>query len=125
MIAEGDYFEGKKQGDWKYYHYKYDKVSPLYNYSGKLRQVSHYDQGVLNGKTTVYSYADDIPIPCDLKVYPDKTPLDTCYKEIIVKSPATYYYKDDVLHGPIEFRDSANVITRKGIYVNGEMHGPF
>ncbi len=125
LISEGKYYNDEMEGEWKFYHDRYSEVDNAESYTGKLYKISHYDKGKKNGKSIQYSYLEETPVKCDLTRFPDKTPLDTCYRTKVVSEPSTGYYKDDLLHGPFEVRDSGDVVITKGVYVNDERHGLF
>lgn len=113
---EGEYTNGLKTGEWKSYHTTWadDKGGGL-PYSKELYLVENYSNDKLNGKSTRYSYLEEKKFPCS-ELSDDGNPLDTCTQTSYHKIFETSFYKDDVLHGPYELRDSANTIVSKGLF---------
>lgn len=123
VIEEGNYLNDTKHGEWRYYLGKYvtsdGKDLP---YSGKLFQIENYLSGQKNGRSERLAYLIQAPIPCDTSIG-TVNPLDTCYSLDYQKVREITYYKNDLLHGPLEWRDEAGMLTRKGEYRMGKMEG--
>lgn len=123
LRSQGKYYNGLKTGEWKYYYTNLsdDSGSP-YPYSTELYLIQNYSMGKKNGKSTRFSYLENVSYPCN-EVYPDKSELDTCYRLDYQKVSEISYYKDDKLNGPFEARDSINQIISKGSFIDDKMDG--
>lgn len=123
LISEGRYFDDLKNGSWKYYFSKINNwKGETQPFSNKLYLVETYDKGVLDGRSMRYYAVEEKRIPCN-EYYEDKNPLDTCTYRKYSKIKVTMYYKDDVLHGPYEYRDSLGNLITQGNFVNDKSHG--
>ncbi len=124
LIKEGAYFNDLEDGEWKYY---FEKMTELKNkplpYSEKLFLIENYLNGKKNGKEVRYWYVEEKQIPCDTTGNKNANPLDTCTTSIYHSTNEIAYYKNDVLHGPFEVKDSNNITTFKGNYINGIKEG--
>ncbi|MDO8368094.1 MAG: hypothetical protein Q7T20_14930 [Saprospiraceae bacterium] len=123
LVEEGNYSNDLKYGEWRYYFGKYatsdGKELP---YSGKLFLIENYLSGLKNGRSERLAYLIQAIIPCDTSIG-TVNPLDTCYSIEYQKVREITYYKNDLLHGPLEWRDEAGTLTRKGEYRMGKMEG--
>jgi antitoxin component YwqK of YwqJK toxin-antitoxin module len=86
-------------------------------YSKQLFLVQNYSNGKLDGKSTRYSSLNEEEYPCSEKDE-NKNPLDTCKRFVYKKDLQTSFYKNDILDGPFELRDSLKNIIAKGNFKN-------
>ena len=118
LIGESYYANNSPNGEWKYY---YSNISnndgKPEEYSKKIFLVENYSNGKLNGKSTRFSFLEDIKYPCN-ELDENGIKLDSCVKKIFHKFLETSYYKDDELHGMYELRDSIGQLVSKGKYFN-------
>jgi len=121
LRSEGRFSNGKETGEWKYYYTSWsDENIPFFR---QFILVQNYQNGVLEGKSTRYSYSEMNEYPLYIEsdtsknsevneylLYSDtsKNSLDT-FKHIVYKKVIeTSYYKNGKLNGPFELRDSLN-----------------
>ena len=65
LREEGNYINGLKIGEWKYYYPPFKDIltmEEIASYSHQLYLTQIYDKGMLNGKSTRYSYLDNTQI---------------------------------------------------------------
>lgn len=119
VITEGQFFDDKMHGEWRYYYPKYVDIngSPI-EYSGKLYLIENYLNGLQNGKTERFSFLEKTPIMCDTSIG-TVNPLDTCFKMNWIKRHDLIYFKNNSYHGPVELIDSLGILV-KGNYINGK-----
>ncbi|WP_310992361.1 toxin-antitoxin system YwqK family antitoxin [Aequorivita marina] len=111
LVSEGK-MQGKNRiGEWVYYHEK----------SKNVMTREHYENGKLQGKTTVY--------------YPNgKITEETTYKNGLKNGEDNYFspegvllkqliYKNDELHGDAVYYDAHGNVSISGSYKNGKKHG--
>lgn len=123
LVEEGRYIEDKKDGEWKYYYTSFsDYQGNKLPYSGKLYLKRNYKAGILNGRSELYSTLTKNRVMCDTTIG-TVSPLDTCYKLALVQRYELSYYKNGLLHGPVEVRDSAKNILISGTYIHGNREG--
>ncbi len=124
LIKEGRYYNNLESGEWKYYFENYvdDKNKPL-TYSGKLFLIENYENGKKSGKTTRYASLERKEVPCDTAGNSNVNPLDTCHQMVYQKLFQTAYYKNDELYGPFEEKDSTGVTISKGNFIFGKRDG--
>lgn len=124
LIKEGEYYDDLETGEWKYYFENYidEKSKPL-PYSGKLFLIENYENGQKNGKETRFAFLERKEVSCDTTGNDSINPLDTCHKKIFQKIYQTAYFKNDVLHGPFEQKDSSGITIFKGNFINGKKDG--
>ncbi len=124
LRSEGSYYEDEKSGEWKYY---YDNIVEKNNksasYSKELYLVENYENGKLNGKVTRFSYLERKPVLCDTAEYKNANPIDTCYKMDYQKVLEVCYYKQDELYGPFERKDAKGKTELKGNLISNEKEG--
>jgi len=123
LREEGRFENGEKIGEWKHYYTSWvdDKGNSL-PYSKQLFLVQNYANGVLDGKSTRYSYLNEEEYPCT-ETDENKNPLDTCIRYVYQKVLETSFYKNGKLNGPFEVRDSSNNIIAKGNFKNDNKDG--
>ncbi|MDR0606549.1 MAG: hypothetical protein LBG80_19940 [Bacteroidales bacterium] len=146
LKSEGRFLNGQETGEWKYYYIssldiveKGKTQKTLYSeqviliqiegekmqktpYSEQLFLIQNYSNGKLNGKSTRFSYLEEEKYPCS-ENDDSKSSLDTCKKFVYQKVHEIAFYKDDILNGAFELRDSTNSIIAKGFYKNGLRDG--
>ncbi len=120
---EGAFKNGEKNGEWKYRYadildYKKNKMSC----SNELFLIENYIDGKLDGKTTKYSLLVQEEISCS-EIDSNRNPLDTCIILTNKKILEISFYKNGILHGPYELKDSSNQTIRKGLYKNNLKEG--
>lgn len=124
LIKEGQYYDDLQSGEWRYY---FETTSDNQNnrlpYSGKLYLIENYENGKKNGKESRFAYLDKQETTCDTTNNSNVNPLDTCYKMVYQKIQQIVYYKNDNLHGPCEQKDSSEILEFKGNFVNGIKDG--
>ena len=119
LTSEGQYLNDLEYGEWKYYFPKYiDENSNQLEYSGQLFLKENYLNGKLNGKVERFSSLEKTPILCDTSIG-TVNPLDTCFKLNWNKQYDLTYYKNGILHGPIEIRDTGGILI-KGNFILGK-----
>lgn len=123
LKSEGRYLDGKKTGEWKNYYAKLgDSDAVELPYSEKLFLIENYSKGNLDGKSTRYSYINEKIVPCS-DLDEAKTPIDTCTIDVYEEVLETTFYKNDMLNGPFEIKDSTNQTYAKGMFVDNLMDG--
>ena len=116
LTSEGRFSNGQKTGEWKYYYTSLDDGDGgNMPYSKQLYLVQNFANGKLDGKSTRFSYLEEEEFPCS-EIDNNKSLLDTCRKYVYQKVLETTYYKNDMLNGPFELRDSTNEIIAKGFF---------
>lgn len=121
--SEGMFFDGKESGEWRYYYTNYtDNEGNSIPYSKQLYLIQNFSNGILNGKSTRFSYLDKEQFPCS-EIDSSKSSLDTCSRMVYQKVLETSFYKDDKLHGQFELKDSIGTIIAKGSFRNGLKQG--
>mgnify|MGYP000872784352 CR=1 FL=1 len=114
LRSEGRYLEGEEVGEWKYYYTKWaDPNGNTLPYSGEPYQVVNYSNGILDGKSTRYSFLEEEEYPCS-EIDETRSPSDTCKRMVYRKVWETTYYKNGRLNGSYELRDSLNEVQVKG-----------
>lgn len=128
--CEGNYSNGLKSGKWIYYDFVGKASEGLYvndlkegnwtyfvtvgNRTGEILQVSNYVRGEKNGLEKRFFFIDEI----------DDTEGDevkSYYHVYPVQMTATY--KNDLLNGNYELKDSTGVLMSRGAFLNDEKHG--
>lgn len=118
LTTEGFYSDSLKTGTWKfYYDVVMDEKDIKLEHSGKLYRVSEYANDKLNGKTEIYSFINEVKIPCE------KQDEEDCFKTEIIYWNEKSNYANDEYHGPYELKDENGLIINKGIYLNGKENG--
>jgi len=118
LRSEGMFLNGEETGKWKYYYTSLvDDEGKSLPYSKHLYLIHDFSNGMLNGKSTRYSYLDKEQYPCS-ELDENKNPLDTCTKIVYRKVLETTFYKNDKLNGPFELKDSTNQTIAKGMFIN-------
>lgn len=116
LTSEGRFSNGHKSGEWNYYYTSLiDENGGNMPYSRQLYLVQNFSNGKLDGKSTRFSYLEELKFPCS-EIDNNKSSLDTCRKYVYQKVSETKYYKNDKLNGPYELRDSINEIIAKGFF---------
>jgi antitoxin component YwqK of YwqJK toxin-antitoxin module len=113
--SSGEYYRNMQTGEWKYYFSKTldDNSNPL-PWSQKLYLVQNYSNDKLNGRSERYGYLEEKKYPCPEKY--DAISSDTCSKLIFHKITEKSFYKNGLLNGSYELRDSVDNIMRKGFF---------
>jgi antitoxin component YwqK of YwqJK toxin-antitoxin module len=125
LRTEGNYNNNSEYGEWKYYYTNWSKEGGgTTEYAKKLHLTENYSNGKLNGKSMRFSYLQDKKYPCD-ELDENGVKLDSCVKQVYIKILETSYYKDNELNGDYELLDSINQIITKGKYLNGLKNGDF
>lgn len=123
LLSEGNYSDDLEHGEWRFYLEKYaDFEGKDVEYAGKLFLIENYVNGVKNGRFERLAYLDQIPVMCDTSIG-TVNPLDTCFQLRYKKVREVTYYKNGELHGPMEWSDSDGNITFKGEYRSGRKFG--
>ncbi|MBT5990000.1 MAG: hypothetical protein HOG71_04020, partial [Bacteroidetes bacterium] len=116
---KGQYSKDLKSGEWKYYYGTYsDNNDGLLPYSGKLFLIENYSNGLLNGKSTRFSFLDEEKYLCSA-AEKLKYEIDSCVRKVCIRINVISFFKDDKLDGFYELKDSNNQIIAKGTYSNG------
>lgn len=114
LVNEGKYTNDQKSGEWKYYYTNWsDGEGGILPYSKQLFLTENYLNGKLEGKSTRFSFLEKEEYPCQ-EFDEDNTPIDTCIRYIHKVVHETTFYKNGLLNGPYELRDSINEIVVKG-----------
>lgn len=123
LRSVGEYINDEKNGEWKYYFTKTvdDKGKEL-SYSGKLYLIQNFSNGKQEGKETRYAYLEEVKFPCS-KQDTNANSLDTCTKYVYHQILENSFYKNDLLNGSYEVKDSANKLISKGLYINNLKEG--
>jgi antitoxin component YwqK of YwqJK toxin-antitoxin module len=123
LRSTGEYINDEKNGEWRYYFTKMvdDKGKEL-SYSGKLYLIQNYSKGKQEGKETRFAYLEEVKFPCS-KQDTNANSLDTCSKYVYHQILENSFYKNDLLNGSYEVKDSANKLISKGIYINNLKEG--
>jgi antitoxin component YwqK of YwqJK toxin-antitoxin module len=120
---EGRFVNGLESGIWKYYYTTYANPGKGdLPYSRELFLEQTYSNGVLEGRSLRYSYLDEERMPCS-ELDETKNPLDTCKIDVYKRIRETSFYKNGVLYGPYELRDSTDLIITKGNFIEGIEEG--
>ncbi|WP_396167749.1 hypothetical protein [Flavobacterium sp.] len=123
LRSEENYNNNLESGEWKYYYPNWIKKDGKPEKNAKeLFLTQNYYNGKLNGKSTRFSYENEVRYPCD-EMDENGIKLDTCSRYVFRKILETSYFKDNELNGPYELRDSINQIISKGKYLNGLKDG--
>jgi antitoxin component YwqK of YwqJK toxin-antitoxin module len=118
LRSEGQFLSDNEIGEWKYYYTNWsDGKQGNMPYSQKLFLIQNYSNGKLDGKSTRYSYLNEEEYPCS-ENDENKNPLDTCKRYVYKKVFETSYYKNGMLNGPFEIKDSVNNTIVKGNFKN-------
>jgi antitoxin component YwqK of YwqJK toxin-antitoxin module len=118
LRSEGQFLSDNEIGEWKYYYTNWsDGKQGKMPYSQKLFLVQNFSNGKLDGKSTRYSYLNEEEYPCS-EMDENKNPLDTCKRFVYKKVLETSFYKNGMLNGPFEIRDSVNTTIVKGNFKN-------
>lgn len=125
LREEGNYVENEKNDEWKYYYANWtdDKQEPK-DYAKKLYLIQNYSKGKLKGKSTRLSFLDEVKYPCD-EIDDNGIKIDSCFKYVFRKVLETSNFDNDELNGEYELRDSINQIIVKGKYLNDLKNGDF
>ena len=118
LKSEGQFLSDNKSDEWKYYYTKWsDGKQGSMPYSQKIFLIQNYSNGKLDGKSTRYSYLNEEKYPCSEKDE-NKNASDTCTRHVFKKVLETSFYKNGMLNGPIELKDSINNLVLKGNFKN-------
>jgi antitoxin component YwqK of YwqJK toxin-antitoxin module len=105
-LSEGQYSNGLEEGKWVYY-------TPIGKRDGTVMVESNFVAGQKNGLQKRFYFID--------RVETSESSDEVYYKLLPVNEISNY--KNDIINGDYELRDSTNVLVSKGKYVNGERHG--
>jgi antitoxin component YwqK of YwqJK toxin-antitoxin module len=118
LRSEGRFSNGQETGEWNYYYTNWsDGEDGQMPYSKQLFLTQNYLNGILDGKSTRYSYLNEEEYPCS-EIDENKNPLDTCMRFVYQKVLETTFYKNDKRNGPFELRDSMNGLIAKGNFID-------
>ena len=92
-------------------------------YSNQLFLTQTFSNGILNGRYIRYSSLVEEKYLCGETGLNNVNPLDTCRELKFNKEFQSAYYKNDILHGPCETRDSNDLVTFKGSFIDGKKDG--
>lgn len=124
LLKVGQYENDVQTGQWKYYYDNYiDEKGNKLAYSRELYLIENYEDGLLHGTSTRYSYIDKMKVKCDLNLNKDVSPTDSCINSVYRKLVEVANYNSQVLNGLYEFRDSLNNTILRGKYSNGKRDG--
>lgn len=120
---EGRFVNGLETGIWKYYYTAYtNRGEGELPYSRELFLEQTYLNGIQEGRSLRYSYLDEKRMPCS-ELDETKNPLDTCKIDVYKRIRETSFYKNGVLNGPYELRDSTDLIITRGNFKEGNEEG--
>jgi antitoxin component YwqK of YwqJK toxin-antitoxin module len=120
---EGEYLNGEKNGEWKYYYTNYtNRETGSLSYSRELYLILNYKEGLLDGQSKRFSILNEEKYLCS-EDDENETTIDSCIKYVYQKIFEIQNYKNDILNGPYELRDSLNNIFASGKYKNGIKDG--
>jgi len=122
ISKEGNYIKDEKQGAWKYYiDNLIDNEKNSSSANDNLYLISNYQNGNKNGKEEQYSSIIKTQIPCD--THEKNTIEDSCYsyKRIFFKQVANY--KNGEPNGEYIYEDTSGITLIKGNYIAGEKNG--
>ena len=122
LSSEGNYLNDEKTGEWKNYYSKYTKDDKPTHYSEKLYLIENYDRDKLNGLSTRFSYLNKEKYKCS-ELDENNKPKDSCTRMVFEKVLQKANYKDNMLNGEFELRDSLNVLVAKGNFKNDKKNG--
>ena len=123
LLSEEQYLDDLKTGEWRYYvNTLFIQNSKKLSYSGKLFLIENYKMGMKNGREIRYGSLFENEVPCDTTPQ-NANPSDTCVEYVYQRMDHSMYYKNDMLHGPQELRDSLGILYSKGDFVNGKREG--
>jgi len=124
LSTEGQYSDDLKCGEWKYYFESYvEENGERLPYSGKLFKIENYYNGFKNGKTNRYAFLEEKIVPCDSIKFRKVNISDTCRKLVFHKIDEIENYKNDILNGLYELKDSVGNIVSKGVYKDNKKEG--
>lgn len=116
LISEGNYNNGKESGEWNFYTPNYVKKNGQPEpFAKKLILKFNYLNGKLQGKSERFYEMDEIRYPCE-EIDENGNKIDSCFSSTVQKIHEVAFYKDDLLDGSYELRDSINQIVLKGQY---------
>jgi antitoxin component YwqK of YwqJK toxin-antitoxin module len=122
-ISVGQYFNGKKTGEWNYYYLEEKSdVGEELPFSNKLFLTENYTNGRLNGDRKQYWKEVKIYYPCSEEEWL-LAELEMCYNSSIERMLEISSYKGGKLHGYYELKDDKENILLKGYYLNGVKDG--
>lgn len=118
LLEQGNFLLGLKEGEWKLYYSNWiHKNGSIASHSGKLYMIQNYSKGMLNGKSSRFSFLIKEPYPCSEFENPQSN-TDTCYILKYHKFYEKLFYKNDQKHGYFELLDSTESILARGYYKN-------
>ncbi|WP_299818052.1 toxin-antitoxin system YwqK family antitoxin [uncultured Pontibacter sp.] len=106
-LSEGLYINDLREGKWIYY-------TPVGVRADKVMAETNYVKGKKNGIEKSFFVIDKVEAPTGDK-------LKFYYKVYPVQEVATF--KNDLLNGSYELKDSTGVLISKGTFLNDEKHG--
>lgn len=116
LIREGGFSKGLVAGEWKYYYSSWSDGSlRSMPYSKQLYLVQNFSNGKLEGKSTQYSSLNEEKYICD-KIDENYDISDTCTRLVCYNILAMTFYKNGMLNGTYEFRDSVNDLIVSGFF---------
>jgi antitoxin component YwqK of YwqJK toxin-antitoxin module len=123
FVSEGDYFNGKKTGEWNYHYVEEENdEGEVLPFSNQLFLTENYSNDRLNGVRKRYWYEYEEIYPCSEKEK-ELAESDTCYRTVYEQVFETSYYRSDERNGLYELTDDDDNIILKGYYVNGVKDG--
>lgn len=118
---EGEFFEGQKDGVWKYYYSNYNSDGEGYDYSEELYLEENYYYGDLNGECRRYSILNREEYQCESL----KTGLkdSTCFKNVYIRLLEKSNYSMGTLDGDYSLENSNGIVVEFGSYNRGRKEG--
>ncbi len=111
LVSEGGMVDRDREGEWKYYHEKSDRVMSREFYkNGKLNgtQTTYYPDGA---KTEELNFVNDVREGENLYYSPEG---------VVIKK---LQYRNGQLQGPAFYYDASGVLVIEGFYKDGQKHG--
>jgi len=121
LIREGMYEDDLEQGEWRYYFRKMFKNKKETEFSQMKFLTDKY--GKLDGKTVRLGYQKEYKTPCDSTDLLFQDTQDSCLRIQYKRIYQMRTYKNGILNGLSEERDSMNNLLSSGGYKDGLKSG--
>lgn len=112
-ISKGLEINRKREGEWKYFHNRSNRIMMLENYENDLLQgerISYYENGVISEKINY------------LNGKKQGKQLVYSVKGVLIKE---FTYENDLLNGVNKFYNGRGVLTIEGMYKDDKKNGPW